>query len=125
MSSSNNSPSVEDLKQEKLFEGMYILQIENFRVVITKRFVGSKTGCFYLYGAGIYPFGPIGKIISFTPVLIEKVIHRGYEDDVDEEFVYQMKKHLVVEQKRKSAGFVSQEEAKELFRIFAKIGGTV
>lgn len=114
--------SVVDLKKDKLFEDLDVSKVENFRVVITKRFIGARVGCFYPYGAGVYPFGPVGeKMISFTPALIERVIHTGYSDEVDEAFVFQMKKQLIVEQKRKSAGFATPQELEETAEYIRKV----
>ena len=37
--------------------------------------------------------------------MIEKVIYRGYEDELEEVFLYQMKMELIINQRRKSMGF--------------------
>lgn len=113
--------SVVDLKKDKLFDGIDISNIENFRVVITKRFLGVKEGCFYPYGAVVYPVGLAGgKMISFTPALIDRVIHVGYSDEIDEAFVFKMKHLLIVEQKRKSVGFATRQELEETARYIQR-----
>ena len=116
--------SVVDLKKDKLSEDLDVSKVENFRIVITKRFVGAGEGCFYPYGAVLYPigFGGTGKVISFTPALIEKVIYTGYSDEMEDAFVFQMKYKLVVEQRRKSAGFATRQELSETEEIVRKWG---
>ena len=49
-------------------------------VVITKRFLGDENGPFYQYGGELYPTGNYGtgKIISFTPATIKRIVHMGY-----------------------------------------------
>lgn len=116
--------SVVDLKKDKLSEDLDVSKVENFRIVITKRFVGAGEGCFYPYGAVLYPigFGGTGKVISFTPALIEKVIYTGYSDEMEDAFVFKMKYKLVVEQRRKSAGFATRQELSETEEIVRKWG---
>ena len=48
-------------------------------VVITKRFLGDENGPFYQYGGELYPTGNYGtgKIISFTPATIKRIVHMG------------------------------------------------
>ena len=114
--------SVVDLKKDKLFEGMGVTEVENFRVIITKRFLGAKAGCFYPYGAVIYPIGMAeGKVIAFTPALIARVIHTGYSDETDETFVFQMKRQLVIKERRKSAGFATKQELAETAEMIRKL----
>ena len=50
--------SVVDLKKEGIIEDK---EIENFRVVITKRFLGTGEGCYYPYGGVVYPLGIAGS----------------------------------------------------------------
>ena len=59
-------------------------------------------------------------MISFTPALIDRVIHTGYSDETDEEFIFQMKHHLVVEQKRKSVGFATYQDMEETAEYIRK-----
>lgn len=106
--------SVVDLRKDKLHGD--VSKVEHFRVVITKRFLGVGEGCFYPYGAVVYPLGTggTGKNISFTPALIERVIYEGYSDELEDVFLYQMKNKLIVEQKRMSVGFATKKELAEL-----------
>jgi hypothetical protein len=82
-------------------------------VVITKRFLGDETGPFYQYGGEIYPTGNYGtgKIISFTPATIKRVVHKGYESEIDNQFVYEIMDEIIVKQHRLSMGFVENKEA--------------
>ena len=82
-------------------------------VVITKRFLGDENGPFYQYGGELYPTGNYGtgKIISFTPATIKRIVHMGYESEIDEQFVYEIMDEIVVKQHRLSMGFVENKEA--------------
>ena len=83
--------------------------------------MGAKAGCFYPYGAVIYPIGLAeGKVISFTPALIERVVYTGYSDEVDEEFIFQMKQLLIIQQRRKSVGFATKQELSEAAEMIQK-----
>ena len=81
-------------------------------VVITKRFLGDENGPFYQYGGELYPTGNYGtgKIISFTPATIKRIVHMGYESEIDEQFVYEIMDEIVVKQHRLSMGFVENKE---------------
>ncbi len=116
--------SVVDLKKDKLAENMDVSKIDNFRVVIVKRFVGDGESLYYPYGAVVYPFGTAGagRVMSFTPALIDRVIFTGYSDEVEEAFVYQMKHELIVSQRRMSAGFASKERLAEFEKNIMKAG---
>ena len=65
----------------------------------------------------VYPLGIAGSgnVLSFTPAMIEKVIYRGYEDELEEVFLYQMKMELIINQRRKSMGFANADERKRFF----------
>lgn len=109
--------SVVDLKKEVLAEQLDLSGVDNFRVVITKRFMGTGESCYYPYGAVIYPVGTAGQgnVFSFTPALIGKTLFRGYGDWMEDEFVYQMKLELIVRKGRKSMGFASPDERNAFF----------
>ena len=81
-------------------------------VVITKRFLGDENGPFYQYGGELYPTGNYGtgKILSFTPKTIKQVVHKGYESEIDNQFVYEIMDEVVVKQHRLSMGFVENKE---------------
>ncbi|CBK73066.1 hypothetical protein CIY_00760 [Butyrivibrio fibrisolvens 16/4] len=82
-------------------------------VVITKRFIGEETGPFYQYGGDLYPTGNFGtgKTLFFTPAAIKRVVHMGYESEIENQFVYEMLDGLVVDEHRLSMGFVPQKGA--------------
>ena len=115
--------SVVELKKEKLCEYVDTSKIEQFRVIITKRFVGVGTGCYYPYAAVVYPIGTAGegKMISFTPVLIDNIVFTGYSDDVEEAFVFQMKYQLIIKQRKKSVGFATKQEMEEFKKAVYKL----
>lgn len=111
--------SVVELKKEFLGQKMDLAKVDKVRVVITMRFLEVETGCYYPYAAVLYPIGMLGqnKYIYFSSALIDKVIHRGYSDSVEEAFVYQMKEQLIVKERRKSMGFANDEELKVLEKL--------
>lgn len=115
--------TVVDLKKDELAKTMDVSKVQQFRVIITKRFIGTGEGCFYPYGAVLYPLGTAGygRTISFTPSLVENIVFTGYSDEVEEAFVFQMKKHLIVEQRRKSVGFAAKQEREEFEKMMHKL----
>lgn len=116
--------SVVDLKKDFLSPKIDLSKVEMVRVVIAKRFLGGESGCYYPYAAVIYPIGMGGQnsYICFSSALINKVIHEGYCDALENEFIYQMKKKLVVKEHRKSMGFADATECKEMERILFQNG---
>lgn len=117
--------SIVDLKKDILAKNVDVSEIQKFRVAIVKRFIGNGTGCYYPYGAVVYPLGTAGegKLISFTPALIENVVFTGYMDEVEEYFVYRMKQELIINQGRRSAGFATKQELEEFRDSILKEGG--
>lgn len=117
--------SIVDLKKETLSENMDVSEIKQFRVAIVKRFIGNGEGCYYPYGAVVYPVGTAGtgRLISFTPALIENLVFTGYRDEVEEYFIYRMKQELIIRQGRKSAGFATKQELEELRNSIVGVGG--
>lgn len=111
--------TVVDLKKEELSKTIDLSKVEHFRVIITKRFLGAGKGCYYPYGAVVYPIGMsgTGKVISFTSPLIEEVVFTGYQDEVEEAYEYQMKYRLIIEEKRKSIGFATMQEKEEMEKL--------
>ena len=66
-------------------------------MVITHRFLHNPKDKYYFQYAGVvYPVGSLGKdrMLHFTPPLIESIVHLGYQDRQDEEFVLMMKHEL-------------------------------
>lgn len=108
--------SIVDLNKEVLSKNVDVSEIQKFRVAIVKRFLGNGNGCYYPYGAVVYPLGTSGKkrLMTFTPALIENVVFTGYSDDMEEYFIYLMKKELIINQRRKSAGFATKQELEKL-----------
>lgn len=108
--------TVVDLQNDEMSKIVNVSKMEKFRVVITKRFLGDGEGCFFPYGAVVYPIGTAGasRVISFTPPLIEKVVFMGYKDETEEAFIFQMKYQLVIKQRRCSAGFSNKQEIEKM-----------
>lgn len=116
--------SVVDLRKDFLGQKLDLSRVEKVRVVITKRFLGLDKGCYYPYAAVIYPIGMGGqrKNLCFSSSVIEKVVHMGYSDPLEETYVHQMKRQLIIDERRKSMGFASEEERKELERLLLQDG---
>src|SRR5690625_3572215 len=73
---------------------------EPSKVVITERFVApAGYNSYFPYGGIIYPIGEMkkGAKVHFTDPLIHKIIHRGYQDEVEDAFVLLMKEELIVD----------------------------
>ncbi|RFA32953.1 hypothetical protein CAI16_16415 [Virgibacillus dokdonensis] len=84
------------------------------KVVITERFVSPKNYQSYFPYVGIlYPVGEIkaGAKINFTAPLIKRIIHRGYQDEMEEAFVYLMKQEFIVEKGMNSIEFSNHDMA--------------
>lgn len=111
--------SVVDLNKAFLSRNMNLSGVENMRMVITKRFIGGETGCYYPYAAVVYPIGMGGedKSFCFSAALIERVVHMGYSDSTEDAFIYGMKDRLIVKEHRRSMGFATEEESKEMARL--------
>ena len=111
--------TVVDLKKDFLGQKMDLSKVDKIRVVISKRFLGGETGCYYPYAAVLYPIGMAGqnKYIYFSSALIDDVVHMGYSDSIEEMFVYQMKDQLIVKGNRKSMGFANEEEMRAMEKL--------
>lgn len=116
--------SVVDLKKDFLSQQMDLRNVDKVRVVISKRFIGGETGCYYPYAAVIYPIGMggRGRTFCFSAGLIEKVVHMGYSDLVEEAFVHEMKKKLIVNERRKSMGLANEDERKAMETLLLNSG---
>ena len=108
--------SVVDLKKEEFEDRFNLNGLSNFRVIVSKRFQGIGDDLYYPYSVLLYPFGTIGngRSLSITPALIENVVFKGYQDEAEEDFVYQAKKTLICDQRRKSVGFASKDELQKI-----------
>lgn len=107
--------SVVDLKKEFLMQTMPLDNVEHVRMVITKRFLGFEKG-YYPYAAVVYPIGMGGRTqdFCFSSALIGRVVMKGYTDDVEDAFIDQMKRKVILTDGRKSFGFATEEEQREL-----------
>ena len=117
--------SVVDLNKDFLRQTMPLDNVEKVRMVIDKRFFGAGESGYYPYAAVVYPVGMAGedRNFCFSSALIERVVHRGYADEVEDAFVYQLKHQLIVEQGRKSMGFANEEEQEAMRRFVMEEGG--
>lgn len=83
------------------------------KVVITYRFLAQKEDIHYFpYGGVVYPVGMLGNdnILYFTESMIDKIVLNGYQDEQEDDFVYLMKKEMLVERQMVSFGYSTKEE---------------
>jgi len=105
--------TVVDLKKEHFAEYFPVNEIDNLRFVVESRYsYVEKSNLFFPYGGIIYPIGRVieQSVMYFTPPLIERVVYKGYVDEVEEAYEFEMKKELIVEKRKKSVGFGSDKE---------------
>jgi len=87
--------TVIDLKKEHFSEYFPVDEIDNLRFVIESRYsYVDKSNLFFPYGGIIYPVGRIieQSVMYFTPPLIERVVYKGYTDEVEEAYEIEIKK---------------------------------
>lgn len=104
--------SVITFKKEMLEEFEASDVIADARFVIVDRYLRKRgTECYIPYCGVPYPFGSLAdsKKIYFTPLAVHEVLHRGYEDELEEAYVCTMKSQII-EQKLKSFTFSEDEQ---------------
>jgi hypothetical protein len=114
--------SVVDLKKSPFASVLSEDAYESLRIVITQRFTcvpGTKA--YFPYGGIVYPLGTpgSGQMVYFTSPLIERVVHKGFDDEVEVAFVFSMKGALLFEKQYHSVAFSSLDERKATQRALA------
>lgn len=95
------------------------------KAVITERFVApSGYRSYFPYGGIVYPLGEVkkGAKIHFTDPLIQKIVHLGYRDEVEDAFVYLMKEELIVDNHMHSIEFSKEDMTKVEEEVQLKAG---
>lgn len=96
------------------------------KVVITERFV-APTGynSYFPYGGIIYPVGEMkkGAKVHFTEPLIQKIVHQGYRDEMEDAFIYLMKEEFIVEKNLTSIEFSKDDMKRIKADVKLKEGG--
>ena len=85
---------------------------EPIKVVITGRFIFPENyRSYFPYAGVVYPFGETnkGNTIHFTSPLIQKVVHMGYQDEMEESFEYLMKEELILDKGITSIEFSDED----------------
>lgn len=116
--------SVVDLKKEILAKDIKELgQVERVRIVITQRYLAYTKQGYFTYAGVVYPVGRIKReeIIHFHGPMIQKVVHRGYEDEQETAYVSLMKQEYIVEQGMRSYMFAEEEECNKLIKYMEKM----
>ena len=103
--------SLVQLRKELFAGAVDISRLDTIRVVITNRFVREDEETYYTYGGVVYPVANFNgkEILKFTPSLIEKTLHKGYQDEQEDAYVYLMKQELILEKDIHMAGFREKE----------------
>ena len=118
--------TVIDLKKEHFSEYFPVDEIDNLRFVIESRYsYVDKSNLFFPYGGIVYPVGRMVEqsVMYFTPPLIERVVYKGYTDEVEEAYEIEMKKELVIEKRKKSIAFGSEKEKVDFQKEIKRRGG--
>lgn len=103
--------SLVQLRKELFAGAVDISRLDTIRVVITHRFVRENEETYYTYGGVVYPVANFNgkEILKFTPSLIEKTLHKGYQDEQEDAYIYLMKQEYILEKDIHMAGFREQE----------------
>lgn len=91
-------------------------KLDSFRVVITHRFMSYADSIYYPYAGVIYPFGMLGRpeVLYFSYAMVDEVMHKGFADESEDAYVYEMKKELILERGMHSVGFATKEELEKI-----------
>lgn len=109
--------SVVDLKKDMLAVNNASFQnVENIRIVITNRFLSYTNHGYFTYAGVVYPIGVIqsSDVIHFSESLIDEVVSKGYEDEMEHAFIMAMKRENILNRDMNSYDFSSEEEHKKL-----------
>ena len=99
----------------------HIIPVEDngsIKVVILNRFTLLTEDVFFYYTGVIYPIGNMGTdvgMIYFSPIAINKVVHMGYTDEKDTEYVLNKKKELLVDKGLHATSILTEDEEKLIY----------
>jgi hypothetical protein len=82
------------------------------KVVITKRFIAPKNyQSYFPYAGVIYPIGEVNpnSVLYFTEPLIQRIIHEGYKDEMENAYELLMKKEFIVDKDMNSIEFSTSD----------------
>ena len=109
--------TVVDLDKD-LFDDIVDLEAdEPFRVVILNRLTPISDDLFFYYTGVVYPVGNSGtnvNMVHFSPVTIKNLVHRGYSDKEDREYIEIKKKELLIDMGMHSTNIITKEEQEML-----------
>ena len=108
--------TVVDIYTEQLQE-IVELEEESIRVVILDRFAPFMDELFFYYTGVIYPIGNAGQTINmihFSPSMVKKVVHRGYSDTYEVEYIKLVKEELLFEKGMHSTSITTSEELEKI-----------
>ncbi|MFI3201966.1 MAG: DUF4176 domain-containing protein [Eubacteriales bacterium] len=98
--------SVVVLKKEFLTKIPGIENVDQFRLVITNRFLLNNESTFHTYAGSAYPISNFNgkEVMCFSKSLIDQVVFLGFSDEQEEAYVSLMKYELIMEKGKHSAG---------------------
>jgi hypothetical protein len=108
--------TVVDIYTEQL-EDIVELEEDSIRLVILDRFVPFTDELFFYYTGVIYPIGNTGETINsihFSPSMVKKVVHMGYSDDYETEYIKAMKEKLLFDDGMHSTTITTSEELERI-----------
>ena len=83
------------------------------KVVILNRFAPLDDKLFFYYTGTIYPVFNTGEqinMIHFTPSMIKRVVHEGYSDEYDVEYVKNKKREMLFDKRMHSTEITTAQE---------------
>lgn len=114
--------TVVDLKKEIFHEMLSDAKsLDHLRYIVIYRFLFMDGDKIYFPYAGIpYPVGLTNppSMIHFTSKCIERIVHMGYSDEKEEEFINFVKEELLVKQSMRSVTFADADEVLQLKERF-------
>lgn len=117
--------TVVDLRKDIFKHVKELDEVKTLRFVITHRFLGRKEDkCYFPYAGVVYPTGMLGQneVYHFTRPMVDRVVHMGYRDEMEDAFVYLMKNEFVAEKGKMTYGYATDDGVCEFRK---KAGDTI
>ena len=105
--------TVVEINSNYLIDMIPIEDDEPIKLVILNRFLKFTDGMFFYYTGVLYPLVNSGTTISmvhFNPIAIDKVVHMGYTDEQDTQYVGITKKEMLIDMGLHSTTITTKEE---------------
>lgn len=98
--------------------GVHVDDFDDFRMVITHRFLGSNGKMYYPYAGVAYPTGMLDskEVFYFTRPMVDEIVQLGFQDEKELQFQFLMKNELIIENGMRTAGYAETDDVLELNR---------